>query len=988
MKGLISTLAALALICSSVTGLVPAINSGNKVAAAETVSDSGYTFENAKKTVKEDDLEFEVYDGYASLKYVPDKDIEEFTVPETVSGLPVVGFEYGAFRDCAKLKKLTLSKNIAVVNWFELSEAAMNEIVVAEDNENFTVADGLLYTKDMKTLVACPVGKGVTEVKIPDKTEKIASGAFICCKTLKKIEMTDNVNTIEQFAFFGCEALESINLSNSLTHIYPYTFAGCFALKELTIPESVDTIENPAFTDAGCVVNDGGIHYVDNWAVASDPDIVRADIREGTVGTASGLCVSRNHLRVITVPASVKHVGMYLAVGFEMPVELVQFYNDYIPARCIVCLYVKEVHVFDPDCKIEDNAMSIPSYWKDYTDTDVKVFEEKPIDYVLDHSITRVASENVAANSIQKAVNTELVDIDELKPDNTEITSIVRIVGDNTVSGSSSDRSIEEKIQNYVEKAKKENWVVNDNSQTETAESAPTRYSAPIKIGNPARYDTIIRGQAGSTAEAYALKYRRIFEEFESVNTVRGPEVYDDDETGITYWIYDDISATARLKGDSKNKEPKDVVIPETIKGVPVTGFYIQCNLTAGKVTLPASVKSIRSSMDLQYDNTQYYEVSKDNQYFTSVDGIIYTKDMTEVVKAPSNYAKSEIVIPEGVKTIRSGAFHSLKNVESVTLPDSLEIIGNNAFCGASKLKNINFPENLDSICDNAFNGCTSLENVTLPESVKHIGFAAFSEVPAVETVGGLSYLDNWLVETGDAHYVTDISPREGTVGIAKIKVYAPLIVPQSVTKMSWEMVDNRSNSALTRADVYSHVLDYDAFKNARFLKDIYIYDPECEICAGEQTIPAKHLEVIGNESCAGISFTSAEPAAKHLEVIGNESPMPAAAFAMTRTLADELTAGSGEKLEDTIIHGYSGSTAEAYAKMYGIKFVEIGTEKYEKGDINGSGSFNVGDMVLFNRYIHGTYKLTKAQFEAADLNGDKSVDIFDAVEFRKELLK
>ncbi len=977
MKGLISTLAALALICSSVTGLVPAINSGNKVAAAETVSDSGYTFENAKKTVKEDDLEFEVYDGYASLKYVPDKDIEEFTVPETVSGLPVVGFEYGAFRDCAKLKKLTLSKNIAVVNWFELSEAAMNEIVVAEDNENFTVADGLLYTKDMKTLVACPVGKGVTEVKIPDKTEKIASGAFICCKTLKKIEMTDNVNTIEQFAFFGCEALESINLSNSLTHIYPYTFAGCFALKELTIPESVDTIENPAFTDAGCVVNDGGIHYVDNWAVASDPDIVRADIREGTVGTASGLCVSRNHLRVITVPASVKHVGIYLAFGLEMPVELVQFYNDYIPARCIGCLYVKEVHVFDPDCKIEDNVMSIPSYWKDYTYTDVEDVEEKPIDYTLSHSVSRISSSgsgsksvfvsvNTSADSNYAAKNSALIDIDELKPDNTEITSIVRIVGDNTVSGSSSDRSIEEKIQNYVEKAKKENWVVNDNSQTETAESAPTRYSAPIKIGNPAKYDTVIRGYKGSTAEEYALKYRRVFEEPYYVPTEKVLDNVIDNESGVKYRIYED-HASAMLLGSYDprgNTHKNEITVSEEVNGVPVTEYWSNV-VDVDVVHLPKTIKKLRYTDDLAGDNCAYYDIDKDNPYLTSVDGIIYSKDMTKLVRVPKRYENKNIVIPDGVKTIGDWALFSLRNVESVELPDSVETIKPHAFAFSYKLKSVKLSENLDSICDTAFMGCTALEDIKIPDSVKHIGFAAFSEVPAVETVGGLSYLDNWLVETGDAHYVTDISPREGTVGIAKIKVYAPLIVPQSVTKMSWEMVDNRSNSALTRADVYSHVIDFDAFKNARFLKDIYIYDPECEICAGEQTIPAKHLEVIGNES-----------------------PMPAAAFAKTRTLADELTAGSGEKLADTVIHGYSGSTAEAYAKMYGIKFVEIGTEKYEKGDINGSGTLNVGDMVLFNRYIHGTYKFTKAQFEAADLNGDKSVDIFDAVEFRKGLLK
>lgn len=941
MKGLISTLAALALICSSVTGLVPSISNVNTVAAADETG-SGYTFENAKKTVKEDDLEFEVYDGYASLKYVSDKDIEEFTVPETVSGLPVVGFEYGAFRDCEKLKKLTLSKNIAVVNWLEIAEAAMNEIAVAEDNENFTVIDGILYTKDKKTLVACPPESGITEVKLPAETEKIASGAFVCCKTLKKVEMTDNVKTIEQCVFFGCEALESINLSNSLTHIYPYTFAGCFALKELTIPESVDTIENPAFTDAGCVVNDGGIHYVDNWAVASDPDIVRADIRNGTVGTAAGMCVSRNHLRVITVPASVKHVGMYLAFGLKMPLELVEFYNDVIPARCIGCLNVKEVHVFDPDCKIDDDNMSIPSYWREYTYTDVEDEKEEPIDYTLRHS-TSVSSSSSGSSTIFVSANTSLIDLDETKPDKNESSS-VWVVGDNTISGSS--------------------------------DNLPKVYHAPIKKGNPARYDTVIRGQAGSTAEAYALKYRRIFEEFEPLNTLVGPDIYDDEESGASYWIYGKSHASVRLKGDA-NADVKDVVIPETVKGVPVTTFVVNCNMKAGKVTLPSTITTFKVSPDLMRDNTSYYEVSKDNQYFTSVDGIIYTKDMTELVKVPSNYEADEIVVPDGVKAIRSGAFHSLKYVKTVKLPDSLEIIGNSAFCGASKLKDINFPENLDSICDNAFNGCTSLENVTLPESLKHIGYLAFYEVPAVkyENISpytkyksGLGYLDNWLVDVKYDFVYDDVNIKAGTKGIARICVDGNLIIPDSVTKMSWEMVVGKLNS-FARADVYSHVIDFDAFKNADYLKDIYIYDPECEICAGDQTIRAKHIVYKKDVGIEGLTE-------------------PSCHWSNTRTLAGELEPAYYEELADTVIHGYSGSTAEAYAKMYGIKFVEIGTETYEKGDINGNGSFNVGDLVLFNRYMHGTYKFTKAQFEAADLNGDKSVDIFDAVEFRKELLK
>ncbi len=931
MKGLISTLAALALISSSVTGIIPVKNVGSTVAAAEETGSKEYTFENAKRTDKENGLEFEIYDGYASLKYVSDEDIEEFTVPETVSGLPVVGFEYGAFRNCSKLKKLTLSKNIAVVDWLSLAEAAMNEIAVAEDNENFTVADGLLYTKDMKTLVACPPESGITEVKLSDKTEKIASGAFVCCKTLKKVEMTDNVKTIEQCAFFGCEALESINLSNSLDRIYPYTFAGCFALKELTIPESVETIENPAFTDAGCVVKENGIHYVDKWAVASDADIQRADIRQGTVGTAVGLFVSRNHLRVISVPASVKHVGMYLAFGLKMPLELVEFYNDVIPARCIVCFYVKEVWVHDPDCKIDDDAMSIPSYGKEYTFTDVEDEEEKSIDYTLSHK--SVSSSSSGSHTTFVSASTSLIDLDETKPDD----------GASTIT-----------------------WVTSNNTVSGSSDNLPKVYSAPIKIGNPAKYDVVIRGHAGSTAEAYALKYRRIFETFEPVNTVAGPEIYDDKESGASYWIYGNSYASVRLNG-SYNDPIKDVVIPETVKGVPVTTFVVNCNKNAGKVTLPSTITTFRVSPDLMMDNTAYYEVSKDNQYLTSVNGIIYTKDMTELVKVPSNYEVKEIVVPDGVKTIRQGAFHSLKYVKTVKLPDSVEVIGRNAFVGSQKLKKIEMPEKLDIICDGAFLSCTALEDVKIPDSVKHIGYQAFYEVPAVKFDGGLGYLDNWLVDIKYDHYI-DVAPREGTVGIARVDVENSLVVPKSVTKMSWEMVYSQ-RTGLTRADVYSHVIDFDAFKNAIYMKDIYIYDPECEICAGDQTIPAKHLEYKYDSGIEGLQ-------------------MPPIVYSSTRTLAEELKETDTYKIADTVIHGYKGSTAEAYAEMYGIKFVEIGAEEYDKGDINGNGTFNVGDLILLNRYIHGTYKFTKAQFKAADMNDDGNVDVFDVVEFRKELLK
>jgi hypothetical protein len=344
---------------------------------------------------------------------------------------------------------------------------------------------------------------------------------------------------------------------------------------------------------------------------------------------------------------------------------------------------------------------------------------------------------------------------------------------------------------------------------------------------------------------------------------------------------------------------------------------------------------------------------------------------MTKLIRVLSRYAGKKIVVPDGVKTIDNFAFFSLDNVESIELPDSVEVIGRCAFSASRKLETVRLSENLDIISDNAFSECTALKNVTIPESVRYVGCEAFTGTSVVEYENGLGYLDGWFVGTersSDAYYKGDIAIKEGTVGVASFGATGNVTIPSSVTKMSWEMIE--SGDALTRADVYSHVLDYDAFKSADFLKDIYIYDPECEICAGSQTIRAKHYERINN-------------------LIGIQKAKYHEQYSDARTYASELEEVSGRTLKDTVIHGYKGSTAEAYANMYGIAFEALdGTKQYKDGDLNGDGDLTVGDLIIMNRYIHGTYSFTEDQFKSADLNGDGNADIFDVLVFRRKLLE
>lgn len=50
---------------------------------------------------------------------------------------------------------------------------------------------------------------------------------------------------------------------------------------------------------------------------------------------------------------------------------------------------------------------------------------------------------------------------------------------------------------------------------------------------------------------------------------------------------------------------------------------------------------------------------------------------------------ESEIVIPEGVKSIGKNAFKGCKGLNTITLPYSLETIGSNAFSDCVNLKKI-----------------------------------------------------------------------------------------------------------------------------------------------------------------------------------------------------------------------------------------------------------------------------------------------------------
>lgn len=167
------------------------------------------------------------------------------------------------------------------------------------------------------------------------------------------------------------------------------------------------------------------------------------------------------------------------------------------------------------------------------------------------------------------------------------------------------------------------------------------------------------------------------------------------------------------------------------------------------------------------------------NNKLASVDGIIYTKDMKQLIICPEEHG-GDVIIPEGVEVISAQAFNYC-NVTSISLPSTLTFIASSAFDNCKmqhidfgtgikyierlgrceQLKKIEIPNHVKNIWGGAFENCTFLKHITLHEGLEEIGWDAFRgciemkeiEIPATVKKLGSNCLKrvNKIIFKGDS---------------------------------------------------------------------------------------------------------------------------------------------------------------------------------------------------------------------------------------------
>ena len=175
------------------------------------------------------------------------------------------------------------------------------------------------------------------------------------------------------------------------------------------------------------------------------------------------------------------------------------------------------------------------------------------------------------------------------------------------------------------------------------------------------------------------------------------------------------------------------ITLPEGLETIGDSAF-IGCDRLK-TLTIPASVKNIGASICRGCKSFTGYTVSEANPYYCVVGGVLYTKDMTELLSClPGVVSTASFTVPDSVKIIGDEAFYGCALSGSFTLPKDLEKIGSKAF-SESTLVSFTAPASLKSVGDYAFSGCDSLRTVTFSGSLDSIGKEAFKSCTMLKSV-------------------------------------------------------------------------------------------------------------------------------------------------------------------------------------------------------------------------------------------------------------
>ncbi len=653
-----------------------------------------------------------------------------------------------AFQYCTSLTSVTVSDSVKTIGYSafsfctSLTSVTLGSSVESIDNNAFRGCSSLASITVNAENGTYSSADGVLFDR--NKTELIL---YPVCKPDTAYTVPDTVKSIRGGAFYGCTSLASVTLSDSLMGIGEYAFYGCTSLASVDIPGAVDTIGYGAFrgcTTLASVTVSKSVVTLGDYVFFECPSLtsITVDPDNTNYSSADGVLFDKAKTELILYPAS------KTGDSYSVP-DTVATIRDYAFGRCSELASVT----------VGDNVTSIG----------ICVFDKST-------SLRSVTLGN-SLREIGKSTFSECTSLASVTLGNS-----VETIGDSVFFGCTSLASL-----TLPDTVKIIEYSAFGGCTSLASISIPKSVET---IGNFAFRDCT--SLASITVDADNANY----------SSVDGVLFYKDKTVLIQY---------------PAGKSDTSYVIPGTVETVGEYSFYRCSNLasvTIGNsvttlewcafygctsivtVAIPSSVMWIDSEAFRGCTSLAEITVDEGNAYYCSVDGVLFTISMDELIQYPGAKADTSYTIPDSVTVVREKAFEACSNLVSVTVPGSVLEFGYTPFYGCASIAtilvdtvneyyssadgvlfdkdrtellrypcarvdtNYAIPVSVTFIGPNAFRGCTALASVTFPASVKSISEDAFDGdfydtdgktklEPTAKNLAGLTFVkagDDWFI--------------------------------------------------------------------------------------------------------------------------------------------------------------------------------------------------------------------------------------------------